>query len=371
LGAFLRKSGVDSERLLRVGARLGDAAIDPTIWPEILDQISAAAGAAGAVLLQSDLRTTDVPVSPGASELVESYFAHGWHSRDVRAERGVPLLVRGEKVITDQDIVTPNEMQRLGYYTENLATFGFQWSAIVGFWSGSALWGLSIQRKTKEGSFDSDDKYALGQLSQRLTEVATLSKAVGRSVLSGVANALHMVRQPVIAVDRLGLAIDINSGAEHLFDDDFCIKNRRLCVRDEHAKTLLKAFVDKLQRTPDTADLIIEPITVRRRGRLPLVIRVIPIDGAARSPFLGARALLIFSDLEFKRLCQPELLSRAFGLSPAEARLASLMSSGTSTERAADELGLARETVRNQLKSIFAKTDTHRQSELVALLSRL
>ena len=35
---------------------------------------------------------------------------------------------------------------------------------------------------------------------------------------------------------------------------------------------------------------------------------------------------------------------------------------------AARELKISRETARNQLKSVFAKTDTHRQSELVALL---
>jgi DNA-binding CsgD family transcriptional regulator len=80
---------------------------------------------------------------------------------------------------------------------------------------------------------------------------------------------------------------------------------------------------------------------------------------------------MILSDLE--RRCAPDmrLLSRAFGLSPAETRLAALIATGFSIERAVEELGIARETVRNQLKAIFAKTDTHRQSELVALLARL
>ena len=36
---------------------------------------------------------------------------------------------------------------------------------------------------------------------------------------------------------------------------------------------------------------------------------------------------------------------------------------------AAGELGLARETARNQLKAVFAKTGTHRQGELIALLA--
>jgi hypothetical protein len=34
-------------------------------------------------------------------------------------------------------------------------------------------------------------------------------------------------------------------------------------------------------------------------------------------------------------------------------------------------LKISRETARNQLKSVFAKTDTHCQSELVALLMRV
>jgi hypothetical protein len=38
---------------------------------------------------------------------------------------------------------------------------------------------------------------------------------------------------------------------------------------------------------------------------------------------------------------------------------------------AARELEISRETARNQLKSVFAKTDTHRQSELVALLMQV
>jgi DNA-binding CsgD family transcriptional regulator len=41
-----------------------------------------------------------------------------------------------------------------------------------------------------------------------------------------------------------------------------------------------------------------------------------------------------------------------------------------SIETAADNLGVAYETARNMLKSIFQKTDTHRQGELVALLAR-
>jgi DNA-binding CsgD family transcriptional regulator len=114
-----------------------------------------------------------------------------------------------------------------------------------------------------------------------------------------------------------------------------------------------------------------KPIAVQRLGDQPLIIRVLPVDGAARSPFLGARALLILSDLSSKSTPFPDLPSQSFGLSPAEARLASLIAAGVSPEQSAKKLGIARETARTQLKAVFSKTHTHGQGELIAVLSRL
>src|SRR5882724_11151508 len=100
-----------------------------------MEQLSTAVRARGAVLLQSDLRTPDVPHTEGVADLVRSYFGEGWHQRDVRAERGVPLLLKGTKVITDQDIVTPEEMEHVGLYAESLVPNGLKWFAAIGFWS--------------------------------------------------------------------------------------------------------------------------------------------------------------------------------------------------------------------------------------------
>ncbi|HEY2527877.1 MAG TPA: helix-turn-helix transcriptional regulator [Xanthobacteraceae bacterium] len=368
----MRKSLVDAEQLLRVSGRLGDAVIDPTVWPEILQQICTAVGATGAALLQSDERTPDIPRTPGVEDVFRNYFAVGWHARDLRAERAVPMLLQARTtVVTDQDIVTPEEMRRLPFYTEGLAPFGLQWFAAIGFWAGSAFWGLSIQRTPKEGPFEADEKRALATLAERLTETATLSKAVGRAVLSGMINALHLVEYPALALDRLGFVLATNAAAERAFDDDVRIKGRRLCLRDQRANSAVNSFVDQLRTAPDTAALPVMPIVVQRRDKRPVVIRILPIDGAAHSPFLGARALLVFSESRRQLGPPTDLLLQAFGLSPAEARLASLMARGISPEQAAEELGIARETARNQLKAVFAKTATHRQGELIALLSRL
>ncbi|CAH2395013.1 hypothetical protein MES4922_110358 [Mesorhizobium ventifaucium] len=63
--------------------------------------------------------------------------------------------------------------------------------------------------------------------------------------------------------------------------------------------------------------------------------------------------------------------SEVSGLTAAEARLARRVSLGAELKAVADDLGVTYETARNHLKAVFAKTETHRQPELVALLARI
>jgi hypothetical protein len=283
-------SNMDTARLDKVCGRLGDVIVDPAMWPEIVGQISAAVGATGAVLLQSDVGTSDIPHSPhsaGVSELLSAYFGDEWHTRDLRAERGFPLLLKGQNVVIDQDIVTPEEMKRLAYFNEFLAPVGLRWFAGVGIWAGPALWAISIQRTAPEGPFEATDKRALAYLSQRLTEVATLSTAVGRIALSSATNALNAVCQPTIAIDRFGLVLDANPAAEALFDEDIRTSNRRLVVGDADAKSCLKKLTDRLRITPDTATLPCEPIVIRRRHKSPVVLRVLPVHGCYTNSIFG------------------------------------------------------------------------------------
>jgi len=352
-------------------ARIGDAALDPAIWPEIIQEICTVVGAKGAALLQTDVRTPDIPRSAEVEEIFKNYFAQGWHVQDIRANRSVPLLLRGEKVITDQDILTADEMRHAKLYRDFLPTIGLQWFAAIGFRAGSALWGLAIQRTPQEGAFERRDKLVLAQLVPRLTETATLSTLVGRVALTGMTHALDLIHQPALALDRLGFVLDVNAAAEEIFDDEIWVANRRLIIGNSRARAEYDTFLDRLRATPDTFVLTADPLVIRREAKPPILIRVYPIGGPARGPFMGARVLLVIQDLARKPLATRDDLQKAFGLSPAEARLAAQIAAGISIEKAAEILGIARETARNQLKSVFAKTDTHRQSELVALLSKI
>ena len=367
----MKGNAVNLEGLQRAAARLGDAAINPTVWPDVMEAIATAVGAEGAGLLQSDVRTADIPRTAGVDVAFRDYFAQGWHMRDIRAERGVPLIIKGANVVIDQDILTPEELQRNGLYMDLLVPRGVKWWASIAFRAGPAPWALSIQRSPRQGPFEIRDKRLLGSIARRLTETATLSWAVGRAALTGMINALELVRQPALALDRSGNVLDTNTLAAPFLIGDLSVRNRRLFAQDRRAAALLDSLIDQLRATPDTATLTARPIVVQREARRPLVLSVLPINGAARTPFLGARVLLTLTDLDAESVADTAVIAQAFGLSSAETRLALLVGSGTPPALAADELGIARETARSQLKSVFAKTGTHRQAELVALLARV
>jgi DNA-binding CsgD family transcriptional regulator len=177
------------------------------------------------------------------------------------------------------------------------------------------------------------------------------------------------MRLPAIALDQHGFVAEVNAAAEAVFDNDFRIKDRRLFVRDPAARVLLKEAIDQLKTLPRRNPLA-EPIVVQRQDKLPVLVRmrIWRSDGAAHLAAQEVCALLTLNVLGPKPGPPAAILAKTFRLTPAEAKLACVIACGASPEIAARELKISRETARNQLKSVFAKTDTHRQSELVALI---
>lgn len=64
-----------------------------------------------------------------------------------------------------------------------------------------------------------------------------------------------------------------------------------------------------------------------------------------------------------------DVLADLFNLTPAEARLVTSLLQGLTPNQYAALKNLSRYTVRNQLKSIFEKTEVRRQSDLVGMVS--
>jgi DNA-binding CsgD family transcriptional regulator/PAS domain-containing protein len=82
----------------------------------------------------------------------------------------------------------------------------------------------------------------------------------------------------------------------------------------------------------------------------------------------AAAAVVFIHDPEASAVMDGKMLRTLYELTPAEAKLACLLSFGRSVSSAASELGITMNTARTHLKRLYSKTGTSRQSELVHLL---
>lgn len=80
---------------------------------------------------------------------------------------------------------------------------------------------------------------------------------------------------------------------------------------------------------------------------------------------------LVIQDMDETLDLAPETLWRTFRLSNAECELARRLLQGETVGDVAYNVGVSKQTLRNQLSSIMKKTSTSRQSQLISLLTKL
>jgi DNA-binding CsgD family transcriptional regulator len=103
----------------------------------------------------------------------------------------------------------------------------------------------------------------------------------------------------------------------------------------------------------------------------PLTVLVTPFRADGMFSPLRPLAAIFVTDPNQAVRPRQEVLRKFYGLTPAEIRLSCLLAEGKGLREVADRIGVTHETARSQLKSIFGKTNTGRQSELVRLLTSL
>jgi len=97
----------------------------------------------------------------------------------------------------------------------------------------------------------------------------------------------------------------------------------------------------------------------------PLIVQVLPVNASSVVPSTAPPALVYIQDPDAKSRNVGQSLGRLYGFTPAEQKLADLLASGLDLSTAAERLGLSRNTVRNRMQSMYAKSGTRRQGEFL------
>ena len=343
------------------------AAMDPTRWDAAMDVASDATGSLGAMLFPVQGRTPTLPKSGSLQGLAEDYLGGGWVHRDERY-RSVPALPR-RGVSSEFDFTTPEEIAKSPYYQDFLGRYGLRWFAGVKVGEGEDVWALVLQRTIAQGPFSPDELSRLGELSRGLVGAATLARAFGSARIDAVLRAFEASWTPVAAIDRSGEVVKLNLSAERMLGADLRVVKKRLVSFNRDATAALDRALHALIWTRGEA---FHPRVVlpRRLGR-PIIAYPSRLAAEAFYGFGACAGFVTFVDLDARLSVDGRVLAKAFGLTPAEARLAVRFLAEELLEGAADGLGISIDTARNQLKGVYQKTGVRRQGEIIALLSRL
>ena len=349
-----------------------EAAVIPELWLKAFDLAAPAWNADGIVISSFPDCLGGLICSENLDSLCTRYVEEDWHKRDIRAARGVPFVRQGKEIVTDLDIFTVEEMEQLPLYAEFLTPMGFSWFAgtVLGE-SGGALLHLSLQRRSTNEPFSPDD---LARLQRDLPHVKRAARLAARSRLSyaeGLIDTLERFASGAVLIDRLGRVIRMNKQAEAYLGTHLQVVSSRLRSPHREANKALQELIAASTRPVLEGDSPAPTSALLpRTNDLPLIVHSYPVVRQACDIFQGARGLLLLSDPSQDRPPAPKILQEIFHLTPAELRVAAGLLRGLDTQQIAQEHQIGAQTVRFHLKSIFAKTGTSHQAQLVSLLAR-
>jgi DNA-binding CsgD family transcriptional regulator len=178
----------------------------------------------------------------------------------------------------------------------------------------------------------------------------------------------------VILLSPSGRVVTMNRAAEQLLAEDGSLQagpDGLLAERAAESARLKQLVAEATDGSPNAALGLSGVLTVSRRNDSPLQLLVSPVRGFDLDEKNPVRAIVFAGDPAQGGRPTNETLQILFGLTPAECRLAMLLSDGHSITEITEMVGVSRNTVKSQLSSIYGKTGASRQAQLVRLLLQL
>jgi DNA-binding CsgD family transcriptional regulator len=188
----------------------------------------------------------------------------------------------------------------------------------------------------------------------------------------GALEAFEHVGWGGILLDADGNVVAINNEARRHLGRDITLSKCQVAAAHRLANAELQRLITEAlsaDRGPSLATR--GTVLLPRADEGPLMVHVVTIAAAGASNQHSARAVILLVDTTKRREPTESILRNAFGLTPAEVRIAIAFAGGRDLQEIANDQGISIGTVRKYFKAVLAKTNTSRQAELAILLTRL
>jgi DNA-binding CsgD family transcriptional regulator len=296
---------------------------------------------------------------------MERYIEGGYEKYNIRPQRGLAKRYAG--FMTDLDVMSEAEMAADPICQEILRPAGVGWTATtyIPVPSGDLV-SVALDRRIERGPYERTALALLDSFRPHLARAGLLAARLHLEQARSATDTMARLGLPAAAIDAAGRVVVKNDLLDALADQ-IAIKARdQFHIADTRAGALFMENLEKLARSVERASSIPLPAgEINPRA----VLHLLPIRRQAHDIFARTTALVVVTPIEPACVPQADLLAGLFDLSPAEDRIARALIGGLTLQHCARDFGVSQETVRKQLKGIFAKTGTSRQTDLLRLLA--
>jgi len=354
-----------------------DAAGDSSRWSCLLERLGEVLnGSAGSLHSQHrNSQQADVAASWNIdSDLISEYVGH---YSQVNPCFGVgTLLIREGAVNPRQALCSDQVLRESEFYNDYLQRLdAFHGVAATILEDEAASANLTIFRPMRAKPIGEAECALMRALMPHFQRAFQLHNRIQGLEQKGAAaaDALEHLAVGLVMLSAEGKALQVNQAASAILASQ---KGLRVTSRGMVAeipsenlrlqRLIRGAIITGTGKGLDSGGVMMIARGVRKRS---LQVLVVPLRTRALQIGKDVPAAVVFiSDPEREPISETQVFAKLFGLTPAEARLARILAGGDTLKEASEQLDVAESTVKSQLKSIFAKTDTKRQSELVRLL---
>ena len=353
------------------------AAIEPSLWVDVMQQLMALIGGEGAVLMRTDIVDGKgaATIANGDRATVEAYFSYYCGINPFQLVPDPLSYVSGwtPKVLLDEHWVPRADFERSEYYNDFLRPQSVEWGLAIRLClRGFDLATISIGRGFKYGRFEKPDIAAMERLQPHLIRAYALSERFVslHGLNTGLVAALDECPSAMLLLHEDGCILHANVAAECLLTrgDVLFATGGRLCTTEANAAGALAALISRAG-TDAWEQRSAGSLALREKGRrLPLTVTAAPLRLEQASVFARGSAVLVCVTDPAAEATAGVKLAELFALTAAESRLAMALQEGLTLREASLRNGISINTARVQLSNIFAKTKTHRQADLVRLM---
>jgi DNA-binding CsgD family transcriptional regulator len=222
-----------------------------------------------------------------------------------------------------------------------------------------------FQQRLKDGAFKQGAVNRLNGLRPHLARASLVAARLRMERAETMVSALSSMNLPAAVMTGSGRVLATNGLLDRMPEVFRPLARGGLEISNTSANKLFQQTLVEYQNGHITRSI---PVPAKD-GQSALVVHLLPLYRAAQNIFSGADILVVATSVSSSRLVpSPAILTTLFDLTPAEARLAGLLSAGRSLKDAAAECHLTIKSARTYLERIFRKTGITQQSQLVALL---